>query len=297
MDLSVIIVNWNARDLLRRCLLELHRSALSVNFEVWVVDNGSNDGSVAMVKESFPQVGVLRNDSNFGFARANNQALPHCLGRYLLFLNNDAFVEEGCLQLMVDHLDQHPQCAIAGANLSCSDGRSQWSHGPLPTLRSECLDILGCDQPWRRSGATVVVTGVVSGACLMIRAAVFRELGGFDERFFFYAEEADLCCRVRQAGWAVAHLAQARALHLGGGAGETSARRKLLLYDAKKLYFSKHFGRWKALVLSWALLLTSLLKLILYAAMLMFGGKRVGRVRLWRNVFLGLWSGRRDHLE
>jgi GT2 family glycosyltransferase len=261
MDLSIIVVNWNTRELLQRCLEAVQATVEGLRYEIWVVDNGSQDGSAEMVGKQFPGTRLIANSENAGFARANNQALRLCQGRYALLLNSDAFLQAGTAQRLVETLEADNRAGIGGPRLVYPDGREQRSHGRLPSLGSEVLSMLGLDKlnlaaSTRGSCRKVMETGMVSGACLLARKAMLDEIGLLDERFFMFSEEVDLCARAHAAGWKVLHVGDALAVHVGGGSGAFNTQRILDLYRSKIQYFEKHYGlitaRW-LFVAMWAI--------------------------------------------
>jgi GT2 family glycosyltransferase len=286
LDLTIIIVNWNTRELLRGCLESVFGTVRGLPFEVWVIDNGSTDDSGAMVRAEFPQVRLIENNENLGFAKANNQALKDCSGRYALLLNSDAFLMEGAVEGLMAALVREARAGVAGARLEYPDGRGQRSHGNLPSPIGEMLSLVGLDK--RRDqkmsgegGERVQPVDTVDGACMMVSKELLDEIGLFDERFFMFSEEIDLCKRAQEAGWRVIYVPGARAVHVGGGSSGFTAGRVLRLYRAKLQYIEKHHGQWQANALSATMWLTSTLKSIIYLA---WDGKRAA---FWREVSRG----------
>lgn len=293
MDLSIIIVSWNTCDLLESCLKSVFDTMQGENFEVIVVDNASKDNSVEMVQRLFSKVKLIRNQENVGFARANNQALQESSGRYVLLLNSDAFLRDGCIEQMIRMMDESPDIGIAGANLISVDGQPQVSHGPLPTLYSEVRSLLGLDKLSKFiiracSQPAVINTGMVSGACLMARRSMLNQIGLLDEQFFMFSEEIDLCLRAHEAGWRVVHIPDARVIHVGGGSTGITPKRLLLLYQGKLLYFSKHHGQIGKNQLLVAIKLTSVIKMLVYSFIRIFSLGRVQKDEIWRDVVRGL---------
>jgi hypothetical protein len=293
MDLSVAIVNWNTREMLRECLGSLLQHLSDVEYEVFVVDNGSTDGSVEMVAEYFPTVQVIRNEENKGFACANNQAIRASSGRYVLLLNSDAFVQDNSLQKMVAILDANPQIAIAGARLVYPDGSFQVSHGPLPSLNAERLSLLGLDRLLRKrqpinSDTGFIETGTVEGACLIARREALDQFGLIDEDFFFFSEEVDLCYRAHKNGWKVVNIPGTCVVHVAGGSTGIIPRRIVLLYRGKLQYFEKHFGIKARKKLYNAMRLATKLKVLAYSALRIISFGRIHKDSLWREVSKGL---------
>jgi len=282
-DLSIVIVNWNAGDLLAQCLesvvtsLNLQIPKLlpqstilhlpSFTFEVWVVDNVSIDGSANMVRAHFPWVRLVENRENVGFGRANNQAIRKSEGRYVLLLNPDTEVKPGALETLVRFMEVHPQAGAAGPRLLNPDGVLQPSCHPSPTLPRELWRLFHLDKLWPYSLYPMTEwdlnlprrVDVVQGACLLLRREALDQVGLFDEDYFIYSEEVDLCYRLGQAGWPLYWAPEAEVIHYGGQSTRQVAMDMFLrLYQGKLLYFRKHHG-WLA---------AQLYKLILAAAAL-----------------------------
>jgi N-acetylglucosaminyl-diphospho-decaprenol L-rhamnosyltransferase len=236
MDLAIITVSYNTRDLLVTCLgsaLEaLQRSGLVG--ELWVVDNASVDGSARLVRERFPQVHLIAHDENLGFAAGNNLALrtmgfgTQATPRHMLFLNPDTRLVGDALGVMVRFLDETPQAGAAGARLVHGDGRFQHSCFAFPNLVQVFFDFfplhhrlidsrLNGRYPRRlyESGEPFVVDHPL-GAALMVRGETLAQVGTFDEQFFMYCEEIDLCRRIKAAGWAIYCVPRAEIVHLAG---------------------------------------------------------------------------------
>ncbi len=232
-DLSVIIVTYNSAGLIGPCLDSL-LDAPGMELEAFVVDNASADGTAAAVRRRFPEVSLIQNPANRGFGAANNMALPQCGGRHILFLNPDTLVRPGALAAMSAFLDNHPQVGLAGPRLVYPDGRPQESvsHRYLGQKYA----------PERYRGFRGEIAWVM-GACMIAPAGVVRHVGGFDERFFLYGEEEDLCLRIRQAGWEIGFAGEAVVVHVGGHSEADSPsydvwRRKFL---AEYVFYGKHY--------------------------------------------------------
>ncbi len=254
-DVSVILVNWNGCALLERALSALFTTTHKVTMQVIVVDNASSDGSVAMVRQQFPQTTLLVNSKNVGFARANNQALELVKGRYILLLNTDAFVHEGTVDGMVAFMDAHPDAGSVGCRLYYEDGTLQRSCFAFPTLATELWSALFLDRLFSRSSYfgkyqmtywnmndTRSVDSLM-GACLMVRSDVVRRIGLFDEQFFMYSEEIDLCYRIQKEGLKNYYIPQFSAIHLWGGSSRRIRRESFLrLYQSRVKFFRKHYG-------------------------------------------------------
>lgn len=254
-DVSVIVVNWNTRSLLERCLAAVQANAGPLSVELIVVDNASSDDSVAMVLARFPEARLIANAENVGFARANNQGLAAAAGRYCLLLNSDAFLDAGALERLVQYLDAHPRAGAAGPRLRYEDGSLQRSCFAFPTLWTELWQALWLDRLFPRSRVfgrywmtywdvddTREVDSLM-GAVLILRREAIDQIGGLDETFFMYSEEVDLCYRLRQAGWQNHFVHTATAMHLwGGSARQVPAQTFLRLYRSRLQFFQKHYG-------------------------------------------------------
>ena len=205
-DLSIIIVNYNTRDYLARCLESL-AGISAISAEVIVVDNASGDLSVEMVRHRFPEAVVIANTENLGFAKANNQAIAISNGRYLYFLNPDAEVHKGALETMISHMEIHPDVGLAGTRLVNPDGSAQSSvesrYPGQKHAKNEMAGLKG-DIAW------------VLGASMIARRMAIVNAGGFNEDFFLYGEEQDLCLRLRRSGWVIGYIPDAVVLHWGG---------------------------------------------------------------------------------
>lgn len=255
LDLSVVIVSYNVRDLLGQCLESVYQTVEDRTVEVIVVDNGSRDGTVETVAARFPEVRLLANSGNPGFGAANNQAFSLASGRALLYLNPDAELRPGALSAMLDYLDAHPDVAVVGPRTFYPNGAGQSTRRRFPTpltalVESTRLQRLGWIQgPLARyyvadrSDSEEQDVDWLVGACLMVRRSVMESVGGFDERFFMYSEELDLCQRIRQRGWRIVYLPNAEIIHHEGRSSEQNlARRALAFNESKCRYFEKHFG-------------------------------------------------------
>lgn len=273
MDLSIIIVSWNTHDLLAQCIESIYAYPPDCEFEVWVVDNASTDGSATMVRERFPQVRLIENRENVGFARANNQAIRESAGKYILLLNSDTIVQLGALQNMVAFMEGHSEAGIVGAYLLNLDGTPQPCFGNFPTILSETVFAWGLDSRlpfslWSRSWSPFEKyreTDWVQGAALMIRRDVVSQAGGMDESYFMYSEEIDLAYRAKQTGWRIYVLRTAPVIHLGQqSTAQIPVRMKVELFRSKGRYFKKHRGAASAWLLRFVFASSILARRVFY---------------------------------
>lgn len=246
MDLSIIIVNWNTKDLLLKCLEAVYENANGVNLEVWVVDNASTDGSVEAVKDQYRVVNLLCNKQNLGFARANNLALRNMGGRYALLLNTDAFVTKGAIMALYTFMEAHPESGMACGQLLDMDGSKQNSIANFPTLSSLFLNetLMRVMFPNRFPSKMQtykfpieIESGI--GACLMVRKEAMDAVGFLDESYFFFLEETDWAFRMRQEGWKIFFVPDAQIFHGQGQSVGDGVDARILYYQSRYLYFKK----------------------------------------------------------
>lgn len=251
-DLSIIIVNWNTREMLLDCLDSIASNAGEC--EVVVVDNASVDGSAEAVRNQFPNVKIIQCAENLGYARATMAGFRASAGNYVLFLNSDTVVLSGAVTHLVEFLEERSKVAACGPRLVKTDGMIQpFAFGRDPTfcyLLARACAQLGLRAPLHDWGTCEILSvDWVSGACLIVRRSAFEQVAGFDERMFLYFEDNDLCFRLRRAGWEVIYNPQVEIMHVGGASPcGNDLRRKY--YDESLLYFySKHysFRKWMAL--------------------------------------------------
>jgi GT2 family glycosyltransferase len=262
-DISVVVVSFNTRDLLRECLRSLDQACEGLRCEVFVVDNISRDGSADMVEREFPAVKLIRSTVNLGFAAANNRAFPLVRGRYVVLLNSDAFFHPGALQRSVSHMDAEQEVGLGGARLVGRDGSWQPSARLFPSLLNDFLTLTGLsarfphsrffgrfDRTWANPNEAADVDWV-PGAFSILRREVLEQVGYFDEAFFLYYEEVDLCRRIKAAGHTVRCWPDVVVTHYGGESSKTvqtltmsSSGSQLTLWRMRAafLYFRKHHG-------------------------------------------------------
>jgi len=248
MMVSVIIVSFNTSSLLRRCLAELIDHSSDVEMEVFVVDNNSSDDSVAMVESEFPQVTLIANEVNLGFAAANNQAWKESTGDFVLLLNPDAFVRQGAVYNAVKFMEAYPECGVCGGRLVKPDGTLDPSARKFPTFLSKFLMLTGLRNKFPRSRIfaghefgnfdhnRVMEVDWVPGTFTMYRRKMLEQTGLFDERFYIYYEETDLCQSAKRHGWKVYFLPRSEIIHVGGASSKT---RKEHTFDDAALQVTK----------------------------------------------------------
>ncbi len=258
MDLSICIVSWNVSKDLASCLTSLYAQDCAITFETIVVDNASDDDTVRMLAQRFPQVSVIANTDNLGFAAANNQAIRIAKGRYVMLLNPDTTVHDGALDTAVRFMDQHPDVGIAGLKLIYPDGSLQlscrsfpnpwaalWRGTPLARL---CPNNRFAREYTLADWAHDEVRDVdwVSGAAMVVRREAIDQAGLLDERFFMYSEDVDWCKRMWDAGWRVTYLPDAVVTHIVGRSSDHAVI-PMVAQAHRSMYrlYLKHFvGRW-----------------------------------------------------
>lgn len=264
LDLAVIIVSWNVRDYLSECLSsvysDLNRSRLRGG--VWVVDNGSTDGTLALLENIFPHTHVIANQHNAGFGAANNQGMMEATKadpRYLLLLNPDTIVRARALEHLVRFLDENPEAGMAGARLVYRDGRFQHSAFAFPGVMQLICDLwpvsgrlyesrLNGRYPRHlyRPDAPPFPVDHPLGAAMIIRRDVAEKTGGFDESFHMYCEEIDWSWRIHNAGWSVYTVPAAEIVHYGGeSTKQVPARSIVNLWQSRAQLYQKHHSRLK----------------------------------------------------
>jgi GT2 family glycosyltransferase len=309
VDLSIVILSWNVRDLLRQCLESVASGRpLSANHpllvtEIIVVDNASSDGSVEMVRAEFAAVRLIANQTNRGYTGGNNDGIAAATGRYVMILNPDTRVLDDALAAMVAYADAHLDVGVVGPQLLNPDGSVQSSRRRFPTLMTGLFestwlqplaprDVLRRYYVLDRPDDTIQEVDWLFGACFLVRRKVIQQVGTLDEDFFMYSEEMDWCYRMRQAGWKVVYLPEAQVIHYGGkSSDQVAAQRHIYFQTSKVRYFRKHHGALTAGVLRVAVLAMYAGQLALEAAKGALGHKRALRRERVRAYWQVLRSG------
>jgi GT2 family glycosyltransferase len=263
IDVSIVIVSFNTREVLRECLQSVERESDGLTIEILVVDNHSSDGSPEMIEQEYPQIRFFRSDVNLGFGAANNIALEQAQGRYVVLLNSDAFLCAGALRLAVTHMDETPRAGLAGGKLVGRDHSWQPSARMFPSLWSDAFVFTGLagrfpksrlfghfDRTWADQSVASEVDWV-PGAFSIIRAETLMKVGYFDPAFFLYSEEVDLCRRIQAAGYQIWYWPDIVVIHIGGESSRqvktlemSSTGAQLILWRMRStlLYYRKHHG-------------------------------------------------------
>ena len=303
IDLSIVIVNWNVRDLLRRCLDSIYKAG-APRLEVIVVDNASSDDSVEMVRAGFPTAVLLSNAQNAGFPAGNNQGFAAARGRYVMTLNPDTEIVGDALAEMTAYLDVHHDVGALGPQLLNSDGSVQSSRRRFPTFATALFEstwlqgiaprrVLAAYFVDDRPADVTQEVDWVTGACIVVRRDALESVGGFDEAFFMYSEELDWCKRIKSAGWKIVYLPEAKVIHHVGKSSEQAvAARHIHFQTSKVRYFRKHHGGFVASVLRVFVLAMYLWQIGLESLKALIGHKRdMRRQRIgvyWQVIRSGL---------
>ncbi len=232
-DLSVIIVNYKTIDVIGDCLSSVFSTSLPP-IEVFVVDNASGDGSVDFIRDNFPLCRVIANEENRGFGPANNQALRDCTGRYVILLNPDTTVEQDTFAKMIAFMDSHPEIGLAGPRVLNNDGAEQHSvSARYPGHRHGEKDL----------GNLPGTIACVMGACQIVRTPLLLSVGGFDEDFFLYGEDQDLCLRIRKQGYEIGYIGDVVIMHHGGMSERNNPPAEIVRKKirAEILFCEKHY--------------------------------------------------------
>lgn len=256
MEISIIIVNYNVRDFLENTLHSVRKAMAGIDGEVFVVDNASQDGSVAMVREKFPEVHLVASPDNLGFGRANNIAMRQAKGRYFLILNPDTVVQEDTLSAMIRFMDAHTDAGMAGCKVLNADGTFQLScRRGFPTPWASFCKVFGLSSlfPHTRIFAGYNLTyldengtypiDALAGSFMIVRRAVFEQTKGFDEDFFMYGEDLDWCFRTQKAGWKIYYTSDTSIIHYKGESTKRSSIDEVrVFYDAMHIFVRKNFS-------------------------------------------------------
>lgn len=254
VKLSVIIVNWNTKELLSRCLDSVYAD-VTAGCEVIVVDNGSSDGSVSLVRERFPQARLILNSDNLGFGVSNNKALSAANGKYVLFLNTDVILTEDVISNLMGFMDGHPKAALCTPSLIREDGSLQETYISFPGLFTE---LFGRFPHKKQKGPCKVEA--IRGACMMGRRDVITGLGGFNERYFLFLEETDLCLRLKRSGYEVWYVPDVKVYHVGGRSAERDKPGSRIEYwRSRYIFFRENYSYLKYILLCAGLLIKLIL--------------------------------------
>ncbi|MCI0347852.1 MAG: glycosyltransferase family 2 protein [Acidobacteriales bacterium] len=257
-DVSVVIVNWNTKNLLLQCIRSIRETTCNRSVEIIVVDNGSSDGSVEAVARTFPQVVLIANQANQGFAKANNAGIRASRGKFVCLVNSDVEVLNGCLDAMCDYMDANPQVGLLGPKILNKDLTLQPSCGELPSVRNLLMQAFMLDKLFPRVSfcrnrfmsdfdhQSLRNVETLSGCFFMARREALETVGLLDEQFFIYQEDVDWCKRFADAGWRVTFYPAASAIHYGGASSAAAPARFMIEMERASLQYWRKHHSWLA---------------------------------------------------
>ncbi len=275
IDVSIIIPSWNAKNYLQECIESIFRETNNCRIEVIVVDNASTDGSPDMVKDLFPQIKLIRNKENLGFAKANNIGIRQEKGKYVAIVNSDVKIERDCITRMYNYMEQNPTVGILGPKILGPDGIIQRSCMGFPTLWNSFCRALALDNVFPGSKMfggqlmtfwphdTVRKVDIINGCLWMVRREAINQIGLLDENYFMYSEDKDWCKRFWKVGWKVLFLPDAQAIHYGGGSSSNAPIKfsiEMLRSDLQ--YWGKHHKSTELIVYKLILLCHHFIRII-----------------------------------
>lgn len=280
MDLSLVIVNWNTKKLLQKCLASIYQFTKGINFEVIMVDNGSQDGSPAMVKKKFPLVKLILNNDNLGFTKANNQGIKAAKGEFIMLLNSDAYLIENSLAKLVEKASTIEGSSLRlgglGPQLLNEDRSIQQSAGFFPSLpqvfwwMSFIDDLPGGwllkpfhvdhDIFYQKNRQVDWVTG----AAILVPKEVIAKVGALDENIFMYGEEVDWCYRIKNAGYKIYFTPQTKIVHLGRGSETVSSNSYIGEYQGVLYFYRKYKSRFSLQIVRLLLKMGALLRIVVF---------------------------------
>lgn len=306
-EITVSIVSYNTRDLLRQCLQSLETLRDELPLQILVADNDSRDGSLEMARREFPDVEAFGTGGNIGFGRAHNLAFTRARAPFFLILNSDATISGADLRALRDFLRDRQSAGAVTPQLFYPDGTLQTSHGADPVLSDVFWQqtFLGAvrgrlsrsrkpplNSPTENATAIEVEVEQVPGACVLLRSDAFRAIGGFDARFWMYVEDVDLNLRLRRAGWKIYFLPRAKALHhLGASSGNWRARARMVaaFNHSQMIFFGSHGGTRAARIVKFWTLFGAFLRLILWTPPAILRPAAREKIRIFRRVLRATW--------
>jgi len=238
IDVSIIIVNYNTKELLKQCLKSVFEKTQNIDFEVIVVDNVSKDGSQQMIKNEFSNVTLIESNENLGFGRANNSGAKIAQGKYLFFLNPDTILINNAVKILFDFMEKNQNCGICGGNIFDENLKPILSYGWLPNILDELTGLFSIKHENFNHSDKPKKVRCITGADLMIRKEIFDVINGFDSDFFMYHEELELTHRVKKLGYLVYNVPQANIIHLEGQSTNCEQKAKFKLIG-RRLYYQK----------------------------------------------------------
>jgi GT2 family glycosyltransferase len=272
IDLSIIIVSYNTKKILKDCINAVIETTMNKEYEIIVVDNASTDGSVEMIETDFADITIIKNTENLGFAKANNQAMRTAKGDFFLMLNSDTIVKEGAIEALVNFMEKQEGSAAVGPKVLNVDGTIQSKGSYFPSLSESLILFLRIHKFFTKKIKSCLFPKIfgdentinkvdwVSGCCILIRRDIAYEIGLLDEAFFFYGEEIEWCFRAKQAGYSVYYFPRAEIIHYGGASKIDSSLQRL--NDTRRALYKKCFGKSRGILITVMKILTFIVSLI-----------------------------------
>lgn len=286
-SLSIIIVSWNAKKFVDECLESLHALSREPGVEIFVVDNCSTDGTPELVRASFPEVVLIENQTNAGFARANNIGIGLSAGKYLGLINSDVRVLPNCIEKMLEYLESHPRVGVLGPRMLGATRKSARSYMSEPTLWRCFCRALALDAVFPESKTfgsytmpyfkrdQIAEVDVLNGWFWMIRREALDKVGLLDETFFMYGEDIDWCKRFRDSQWQVVYFPEAESIHYGGASSaKAPVRFYVEMQRANYQYWQKHFSRASQLMFLAIVFLHQVLRIVPYSLLMTVKSRR-----------------------
>lgn len=306
-DVTVIIVSWNTREILRRCLHSIYDQTKSVQFDVIVVDNGSTDGSAEMVRSEFPRVILVCNAENRGFAAANNEGIRRARSRYILLINSDTIVLSAAIDKTVAFADANPRAALVGCRILNADGTWQPSCYLFPSVLNLFLLAFGLSKLCPRNrffgrermvwwqGRSQRRVDMIKGCFMLARQQAIEQVGLMDEEFFLYAEDADWCYRFAEAGWQIIFTPEAEIVHISEASSSLNADQRMLrLHRGILRFLRKHRGPVHELASRLVLSLFYALRIPYWVLLNVMpnnrSGNKPGKIAVYAANLLRLWA-------
>jgi GT2 family glycosyltransferase len=304
MSLSLVIVNWNSKVFLRKCIHSVQKMSPQLLNQIVVVDSGSFDGCARILAEEFPKVQFVQSFDNLGFGESNNLGFKYVTGEYLLLLNPDTEVKPNAVEVLLEALQKHPTAGLVAPRLINTDGSLQTSCvQALPTPLNQALDadffrrIFPKSRLWGTwdafSSTEPVKVEAVSGACMLLRSELFRKAGGFNPEFFMYAEDMDLCAKIRRLGLDVYHVPGAKVLHHGGGSssGSSGKLNTIMMREALETYMRINHGNGTAIVYRILQGISALFRIGLLIPLTLKDSRKVSiRGSVWKWWYVLTWA-------
>lgn len=284
---SIVIVTWNAKRIVQKCLQSLVQHTKNFNTEIIIVDNASSDGTPQVIREQFPQAKLVQSDTNLGFAKANNIGIALSTGKYIYLINSDVVVPEGCLEEMLRYMEQHPDIGMLGPKMVLPDGSIGQSCMRFPTVWNWFCRALALDSMFKGSSVfgDFLMTGfkydrvadvdALSGWFWMVRREAMEQVGLLDERFFMYGEDIDWPKRFHQAGWRVVFYPGAEAVHYCAASSSQEPARFYLEMNRANIQYCQRYHNWFAVVVFWfTMWLHEVIRIVAYGFVFLLKGGR-----------------------